>query len=191
MDRGGPNLVAYEYTGELMTHRATNPARNAMPSGAFPCKDGFVSITGQPPFWPRLCRMIDRPELATDPGYTARLDDPAFQPEVIALVTGWLRDVTKQDAMLKAQAEGMPLSALNTMRDVFEDPHLRARDFFERPQQPAAGAVVLPGLPIRMSDTPGELRAAPTLGQHTIEVLTAELGYSKPEVVILRQRNIV
>jgi hypothetical protein len=34
-------------------------------------------------------------------------------------------------------------------------------------------------------------KLAPTLGQHTIEVLTAELGYSKPEVVILRQRNIV
>jgi CoA:oxalate CoA-transferase len=191
MDRGGPNLVAYQYSGDLMIKRAASQQRNAMPGGAYRCKDGYVSVTGQPPFFPRLARMIGRPDLAEDAAFLARLDDPAFLPEVEALLVPWLAEHTKQEAMMAGQAEGVPLSALNTMRDVFEDPHLHARGFLETVEQPAAGAVVLPGLPLRMSETPGELRPAPTLGQHTVEVLSEQLGYSRPDIVILRQRGVV
>ena len=191
MDRGAPNLVAWQYSGALMTTRTLEQRRNAMPSGVYRCKDGFVSITGQPPFFPRLARMVGRPELAEDEAFLARLDDPAFLPEVEALLTGWLRDRTKREAMAAGQAEGLPLSALQTTADVYGDPHLRERGFFEAPGQPSAGAVTLPGLPIRMSATPGSLRPAPALGQHTAEVLTGELGYGRRDVAVLRQRNVV
>ena len=191
MDRGAPNLVAWQYSGALMTTRTLEQRRNAMPSGVYRCKDGFVSITGQPPFFPRLARMVGRPELAEDEAFLARLDDPAFLPEVEALLTGWLRGRTKREAMAAGQAEGLPLSALQTTADVLGDPHLRERGFFEAPEQPSAGAVTLPGLPIRMSATPGSLRPAPALGQHTFEVLTGELGYERSEVSVLRQRNVV
>ena len=42
-----------------------------------------------------------------------------------------------------------------------------------------------------MSDTPGEVLPAPTLGEHTVEVLTDELGYTNQDVAVLRQRSIV
>ena len=135
--------------------------------------------------------MIDRPDLAEDEAFLARLDDPAFLPEVEPLLTDWLSSHTKREAMERGQAEGLPISALNTMEDVFADPHLHERDFFETVAQPAAGEVVMPGLPLRMSDTPGEIRAAPTLGQHTVEVLTGALGYSTQDVAVLRQRGVV
>ena len=191
MDRGGPNLVAYQYSGSLMTTRTASQLRNAMPNGVFRCTDGYVSITGQPQFFPRMARMIDRPDLAEDEAFLARLDDPAFLPEVEPLLTGWLSRHTKREAMERGQAEGLPISALNTMADVFTDPHLHERDFFMTVEQPAAGEVVLPGLPLRMSDTPGEIRAAPTLGEHTVEVLTEQLGYSRQDVAVLRQRGVV
>ena len=191
MDRGGPNLVAWEYAGGLMTTRTATQLRNAMPNGVFRCADGYVSITGQPTFFPRMARMIGRPELADDEAFLERLNDPAFLPEVEPLLSGWLAGLTKREVMERGQAEGLPVSALNTMEDVFTDPHLRERGFFETVAQPAAGEVVMPGLALRMSDTPGELLPAPTLGQHTAEVLTGELGYEARDVTVLRQRGIV
>ena len=190
MDRGGPNLVAYQYSGALMTTRSASQVRNAMPNGVFQCTDGYVSITGLTNFFPRMARMIDRPDLAEDPAFLARIEDPEFLPEVEPLLTDWLSTRTKREAMERGQAEGLPVSALNTMEDVFTDPHLGERGFFETVAQPAAGDVVMPGLPLRMSDTPGEVRPAPTLGQHTSEVLTEALGYSTQDVAILRQRDV-
>ena len=191
MDRGGPNLVAYQYVGALMSTRSLNQMRTAMPNGVFRCTDGYVSITGQPNFFPRLARMIDRPDLAEDEAFLARLDDPDFLTEVEPLLTDWLRTRTKREAMEKGQAEGLPVSALNTMEDVFADRHLYERGFFQTVTQPAAGRVVLPGPPLRMSDTPAEIQAAPTLGQHTAEVLTGELGYTRQDVAVLAQRRVV
>ena len=191
MDRGGPNLVAYQYSGSLMTTRSASQLRNAMPNGVFRCSDGYVSITGQPNFFPRMARMIDRPDLADDEAFLARLDDPEFLPEVEPLLREWLAVRTKREVMEKGQAEGLPVSALNTMEDVFNDPHLRERAFFETVAQPAAGNVVMPGLPLRMSDTPGEVRPAPTLGEHTVEVLTGDLGYSRLDVSVLAQRSVI
>ena len=191
MDRGGPNLVAYQYSGSLMTTRSASQVRNAMPNGVFQCTDGYVSITGLTNFFPRMARMIDRPDLAEDAAFLARIEDPGFLPEVEPLLTDWLRTRTKREAMERGQAEGLPVSALNTMEDVFTDPHLGQRGFFEAVTQPAAGDVVLPGLPLRMSETPGEIGPAPTLGEHTVEVLTESLGYSKEDVAVLRQRGVV
>ena len=191
MDRGGPNLVAYQYTGGLMSTRALNQFRTAMPNGVFRCSDGYVSITGQSNFFPRLARMIDRPDLADDEAFLGRLEDPDFLPVVEPLLTDWLRTRTKREAMEKGQAEGLPVSALNTMADLFADPHLGERGFFATVAQPATGDVVLPGLALRMSDTPGEVLPAPTLGQHTVEVLTGELGYTRQDVAVLRQRKVV
>ncbi|MCY4614778.1 MAG: CoA transferase [Chloroflexi bacterium] len=191
MDRGGPNLVAWQYAGGLSTTRSASQLRNAMPNGVFRCTDGYVSIAGQATFFPRMARMIERPDLAEDEAFLARLDDPDFLPEVEPLLTDWLAAHTKREAMERGQAEGLPISALNTMEDVFNDPHLHARDFFETVRQPAVGEVVMPGLPLRMSDTPGEVRSAPTLGQHTVEVLTGNLGYSTQDIAVLRQREIV
>ncbi|MXZ46686.1 MAG: CoA transferase, partial [Chloroflexi bacterium] len=191
MDRGGPNLVAYQYSGSLMTTRSASQVRNAMPNGVFRCTDGYVSITGLTNFFPRMARMIDRRDLAEDAAFLARIEDPEFLPEVEPLLTDWLSTRTKREAMERGQAEGLPVSALNTMEDVFNDPHLRERAFFETVEQPAAGDVVMPGLPLRMSDTPGEVRPAPTLGEHTSEVLTEALGYSRQDVTVLRQRGVV
>ena len=89
------------------------------------------------------------------------------------------------------QAAGVPAAGVLKADEILLDPHLHARDFFETVPQPAVGDVVMPGLPLRMSDTPGEVRSAPTLGQHTVEVLTGNLGYSTQDIAVLRQREIV
>jgi crotonobetainyl-CoA:carnitine CoA-transferase CaiB-like acyl-CoA transferase len=191
MDRAAPNLMAHAYTGDLMVRRSRARRASALPAGVYPCADGFVQVMAQAAWWDRFCRTIDRPDLIDDPKLRGNLFDPALAEEVDALFLPWLMQRTKQQVMEKAQANGLAISAINTMADVFRDPHLRARGFITRLDHPAAGPLEYPGLPFRMYDTPGELRRAPLLGEHTVEVLTERLGYSRPDLVILRERNVI
>jgi crotonobetainyl-CoA:carnitine CoA-transferase CaiB-like acyl-CoA transferase len=190
MDRGAPNLMAYQYSGTLMSTREQAVRLNALPAGIYPCADGYVQIATQIAWWPRLCRTIGRLDLIDDTHYTERLYDGALADEIDALVYPWLLARTKQEIMEAAQAEGWPVSALKTMDDVFRDPHFRAREFFTTLDHPQAGALEYPGFALKLHGTPGELRPAPLLGEHTAAVL-GELGYAREDVVRLRQLGVV
>lgn len=191
MDRGAPNIMAFQYSGTLMTERVKNAVYSGLPSGVYPCADGYVQVATQAAWFPRMARAMGRPDLLEDKRVLANLTDPAFLPEMEAHFYPWVLSHTKQEVMEIAQAEGWPVCALNTVEDAFRDPGYRARDFFQTVDHPVAGSLEYAGLPMRFRGTPGELRRAPLLGEHTSEVLTTRLGYTPEEVVILRQRGIV
>jgi len=191
MDRGGSNLVAWEYSGALYFIPGQNPRTTALPNGVFPTKDGYVHVTVAPAWWDRLCRTIDRPDWIDDPELVPHLLDINYAPVVDEVFYPWLLSHTKQEVMERAQAEGLPVGAINTMKDVATDPHLAARGFFVELDHPAMGRQRYPGVPFRMSDTPGELRRAPLLGEHTASILGERLGYRAEDVIRLRQRGVI
>jgi crotonobetainyl-CoA:carnitine CoA-transferase CaiB-like acyl-CoA transferase len=191
MDRGGTNLSAYEYSGSLFFERQESARSTALPMGVYPCQDGYVNVICGPNWWDRFCNMIDRPDLIEDERLVPHLLDVHYAGEVDAVFYPWLLERTKQQIMERGQVEGLPVSAINTTADVANDPHLRERGFFQRVEVPGAQPLDLPGFPFRMFGTPGEIRRAPMLGEHTAQVLTERLGYSKEEVVLLRQRDVV
>jgi crotonobetainyl-CoA:carnitine CoA-transferase CaiB-like acyl-CoA transferase len=191
MDRGGPNLVAYQYTGSLMIERRADVLRSALPNGVFPCADGFIQVTTQPIWFRRFARVIGKPEWIDDERITSTLNDPEpYGAEIAAAFMEWLKPLTKQEAMEQAQAQGWPLSALNTPADVMRDPHMRERGFFVTVDHPEAGSIELPGLALRFYSTPGELRRPPLLGEHNLEIF-GELGYTPAEVAALRTQNVI
>jgi crotonobetainyl-CoA:carnitine CoA-transferase CaiB-like acyl-CoA transferase len=191
MDRGGPNLVAYQYTGSLMFERRALSLGSALPNGVFRCADGYIQTSTQVTWFRRVFRVIGRPEWITDERITSNLNNPeVIGAEVEAAFLAWLKPLTKQQAMTQAQAQGWPLSALNTPADVWRDPHMRERKFFVTVDHPEAGAIELPGLALRFSGTPGELRRPPLLGEHNVEIF-GELGYTPPEVAALRTQNVI
>lgn len=191
MDRGGPNLVSFQYTGALMVERREPVRINALPNGVYPCADGYIQVTTQTIWFERFCRVIGKPEWITDPRIADHLNDPAsIGDEVDMAFYEWLLPRTKQQAMEEAQDAGWPLSALNMPADVYRDPHFRARGFFTTIEHPVAGSVELPGIAVRFGDTPGELRRAPLLGEHNLAVLQS-LGYTPAEVAALRWRGVI
>jgi crotonobetainyl-CoA:carnitine CoA-transferase CaiB-like acyl-CoA transferase len=190
MDRGGPNLVAYQFSGGMFFERGRVTRMSALPSGVFPCADGYVHVTTGPNWWGRFCRAIDRPDLIEDPRYVENLYNVDFAPEMDALIYPWLLARTKQEVMERAQAEGWPVAAINTTADVARDPQLEARGFWASVHHPAVGPVTLPGFPFRMLGTPGEIRRAPLLGEHNTEVLSS-LGFSTDDITRLRQRGVI
>lgn len=86
----------------------------------------------------------------------------------------------------------IPVGPINDLEQTLKNPHLEARGFFVEIEDPRVGKMVLPGFPVKFSETPGELRrSAPLLGQHNEEVLTTILGYSEEEVEQMRKGRVI
>jgi formyl-CoA transferase len=94
-----------------------------------------------------------------------------------------------QEIVETAQALRMPFALVPTVKDLLDDGHLAARDFFRRVDHPEAGELPYAGAPFRMSETPAAIERAPTLGEDNDGVL-AGIGYTPEEQVILREREV-
>ena len=85
----------------------------------------------------------------------------------------------------------MPCGPINDYAEVMADPHVRARELVVETEHPTLGRIDTLGTPVKLSDTPLQPgRPGPTLGQHTDELLT-ETGYTKEEIVGLREKGAV
>lgn len=189
-DRASLNLVCEAYTGSLTFNRSAAPGWSILPTGVYPCADGYVHFNAPLiSWWPRFARMIGRPELETDPHFTANLNDLRLKPEVDAMLLEWTMTRTKREVQEQAQACGFAGSAVNTMEDLFSDPHFAARGFFVEVDHPEVGRLRYPGAPFRMSETPWRAGRAPLLGEHTVEILGA-LGYDAEAVARMREQGV-
>ncbi len=90
---------------------------------------------------------------------------------------------------MTAQALRMPFALVPSVKDMLDDPHLAERNYFQRIDHPQAGELPYAGPPFRMTETPPQIERAPLLGEHNESVLS-ELGYSKEDQEILRERDV-
>lgn len=89
-------------------------------------------------------------------------------------------------------AHGIPVGAINTIDSVVEHPQLQAREAIVEVEHPVAGTVSMVGVPVKLSETPGRVRApAPLLGQHTDEVLQHYLDLKEAEIAALREAGAI
>jgi len=171
----------YWFYPRVHVHRQT--CRHAQPSptqsALFRCADGryvyFALILSEPKAWTALVNWMD------SKGMAVQLTDPAFSDvayrqehfhEVQELVECFFLIQDSHEAYHDGQAAGLPIGVLNAPEDLFEDEHLKAREFFVDVAHEGLGKVAYPGAIYRFSSF-GEVprTAAPRLGQHTDEVL--------------------
>jgi benzylsuccinate CoA-transferase BbsF subunit len=137
--------------------------------------------------WGRLAQAIFRPELASDPRFATLAARKRNEDELEQTITAWTSVRTAHEVTEILQKAGIAAFTCATNKDVSEDPHLRAREFFVELEHPEVGKRQHIGMPWRMTRTPTRVRApAPCIGQHTDEVLTQVLGYRPDEVAKLR-----
>jgi crotonobetainyl-CoA:carnitine CoA-transferase CaiB-like acyl-CoA transferase len=192
-DRRMTALTGYEYTGRISTREPMLPT--ALPYGCFPCADGYVSYTVQPPArWTRFMEMMGRPDLLEDerfkdPGVWS---DPATKEEMDAMWFPWLMEHTKQEARDEGQHSRRACAAVNSTAEVLGDRHLAARGFWRKAGHPEAGELTYTGPSFHMGEGAWTLRStAPLLGQHNTEVFTGRLGLSPQEIGVLRSGDAV
>lgn len=171
-------VYQYSYTGAV-----PGPEGNAHPMLCpfenFPTRDGWVTIAApRDNHWKILAEIMGRPELATDERFRTNRDRVRNGEATRALVRDWTSRHTSREAMA-ALGGKVPAGPVQTVEDIFEDPHARSREMLvEVEQAGSARRVVYAGVPVKLTATPGGIRRRPPrLGEHTNEVL-AELRIS-------------
>ena len=155
--------------------------------------DGYVVIAiGNNELWRKFCEHVDHPELIDDERFhTNALRTENYESLFPILAEIMCRRTT--DAWVEAlEAIGVPCGPVNTVDKVVNDPQVLAREMIAEVEHDITGTVQIPGIPIKLSETPGQIDApAPNLGEHTLEVLTGLLGLGAEEVNQLKQDGIV
>ena len=193
-DRRIMYILSYIMAGVITTRWP--PPREAvrmliMPQGVYPCKDGFVNTLSLPQWWSRYIEALGMPELKDDPRFQNIYSAEAGM-EFDAIWYSWLADHDKQelfDIFLKSKIASAPL---NSPEDILKNPHLKDREYFVEVDHPETGKVTYPGAPFKMSEASWKIRQpAPLLGQHNEEIYCGLLGYTKEELVKLREGGII
>jgi formyl-CoA transferase len=162
----------------------------------FRAADGwFIVQVGREPQFAALVELVGRPELAADERFAARqgwidhLDD-VLRPAI----EGWAADKTRLEACEALSGAGIAAGPCATDDEVVADPHVAARSMLvEMPRSDGVtDPVLIPGNPVKLSEVAeGPETRVPWLGEHTDEVLAAELGLSDADLAALRERGAI
>jgi formyl-CoA transferase len=163
---------------------------------AFRARDGwFMLQVLRPHHWPDLANAIGRPEWAADPRFATPqgwLDH--LESDIRPVVETWARDLTRREACERLNSAGVVAGPVATDTDVVNDPHLAGRHMLVEHPRPdgVVQPVLLPGLPVKFAEVAeGPERRVPWLGEHTDEVLGAELGLGRDELATLRAGRVI
>jgi formyl-CoA transferase/CoA:oxalate CoA-transferase len=147
---------------------------------------------GSEKLWRVFCPVIGAPELADDPRYRTNADRARHRDSLIARLQEIFLGRTYEEWEALLLANGIPVGAINTLAEVVEHPQAKARGALVTLDHPRAGKVRMVGVPARLSGTPGSVRTpAPTLGEHTGEVLRDLLGVGAAELASLRAAGVI
>ena len=143
--------------------------------------------------WEGLLDVMGRPEWALDERLSTLLGRKAYEDELERNVEAWTQTLPAEEAMRLLQAKGVPAGVVQNAQDVLDnDEHLRARGYYVYLDHPETGRAAYDGPGMRLSATPGCLRApAPLLGEHNDYVLRAVLGYGDEEIADLLVEQVV
>jgi formyl-CoA transferase len=188
------SLRDHQRFGEIQ-QRNGNQLGQTVPGKTYPChpggEDDHVFLFVQPQMWRAFLGVIGEPELADDP----RFETPAARWEnrgaLDALVEDWTRARPKHEVMRLMGEAGVPCGACQSTGEVLADPHLEAREMIVDVDYPGRGTYQLVGCPIKLSDSPAEIRRPPQLGEHSDAVLAELCDLDAAELVRLKEAGVV
>src|SRR6266700_4070111 len=172
--------------------RAGNASGGGQPSWILKCKgwesdpDAYIYFITQAPVWAQICKVIGKEEWITDPDHATPEARLPRLDHIFHTIEQWTMTKTKFDAMAILNEYNIPCGPILSMKELAEEPSLRETGTVVEVDHPTRGKYLSVGNPIKMSDSPSEVKRSPLLGEHTEEVL-AELGYDKAAVADLRK----
>lgn len=167
----------------VVVHRNANRDAVAVPHGCYPCRDGRWCVIScwDDEEWERFCNAAGRSSWPTDSRFGNAAGRRAHQRELNLLIAEWTRGQDAHAVMHHLQECGVHAAAVNTVKDLFSDPQLGARNIWQGMEHPEIGPQQYRMVSYQLSETPGRVRRpAPCLGQDNEEVLSKWLGL-KPQ----------
>ncbi|WBY02870.1 CaiB/BaiF CoA-transferase family protein [Ramlibacter tataouinensis] len=187
----GHLAVGYLMTGRLPS-RMGNSNPIASPSEVFDCADGqLIVAVGNNGQFDALCRLLGLEQLPADPRFATNALRVTHRLALREELAPCFAPRRRAEIVASFEPAGIPCGPINTMADVFEDPQSRHRELVQRVPHARGGEVDLLRSPLRFSRTPVQHGSPPVLGEHTAEVLAAELGLSEAQVQALAAEGVV
>ncbi len=167
--------------------RVGNSHPTSVPFGTFPTLDGEIIITcSRDPAFYSLCRALGREDMIQDPRFSAAEGRRQHKAELTEEISRFTSARTMAECEDILNAHGVPNSRINTMMMICADPQIRARNMVVEVEHPVAGNYKMAGSPLKFSNYPDTTYApAPTLGQHTVQVLQEYIGMPAEEISAL------
>jgi crotonobetainyl-CoA:carnitine CoA-transferase CaiB-like acyl-CoA transferase len=184
----GMNYLA---TGENPP-RLGNQHPNIVPYQVFPTADGYMVLSvGNDPTFERFCKNFGQEQLLSDPRFATNAKRVENRQLVTDTLTPLMRTRTTAEWVEKLEALKIGCGPINTLEQVFADPHVQARGCVVEMPHASGETVKVIANPVRLSATPPAYNGAPpTLGQHTAEVLGGVLGMGEAEITALKEKGV-
>ena len=185
------HAVSYFASGEV-PRRLGSAHASVAPYGAYPTRDGFLIVAvATDALWRRFCGVIGREELIDDPRFARNALRCQNRGEMDAILEPTFARDSSEAWAAKMDAAGVPCSPVNTIDTVLGLPQMQHRQMVVDVPRDDLPGLRLPGIAIKLGDTPGTIRRPPPkLGEHTDEVL-AEVGFGAEEIVGMREKGVV
>ncbi len=175
--------------------RAGNASGGGQPGWAVKCAPGgpddYAYVIIQPQGWEPLMKVIGREDLVDHPDWRTPADRLPKLDQCFAMVEEWTKTKTKFEVMKILNPLNVPCGPILSMKDLVEEPSLRQTGTVVEVDHPTRGSYLTVGNPIKLSDSPSEVKRSPLLGEHTDEILKEVIGYSDEEIAAAHEQGAV
>jgi crotonobetainyl-CoA:carnitine CoA-transferase CaiB-like acyl-CoA transferase len=170
-------------------HNSAHPS--IVPFQNFQAADGWIVIAAaKEKFWERLCDVIGRPELATDPRFATMAARDENRDVLVPLLEDVFGQRTVAEWLDVLVPAGIPSSKVNSVLEALEDPQTLARGDIVEHKHPVLGTVRTIRTPLRLTEGEGAPTRGPFRGEHTALVLQELCGYSPERVLELHAEGV-
>ena len=181
--------------GELQP-RYGNRLPYVAPFDSFQTKDGWAFIaTANNNTFGALCDAMERPDLIREPHFENNTLRCRHVNELKAIIEVWTKQYRTAELIDKMRKAGVPCAPVQSIGEMLEHPHSKARGMVQEVvQQPSGLRVKMPGVPIKIN---GEVASipedayAPEPGEHNQEILGGILGLSEKDLIDLRAKGVI
>jgi formyl-CoA transferase len=175
--------------------RSGNASGGGQPGWALRCRPGgpddFIYVIIQPHVWERLLRQIGREDLLGNPDWDTPEARLPHLDEVFAMIEEWTSQHTKWEVFEQFNSIDVPCGPVFDTGDIVADDSLRESGMIVEVPHPERGSYLNVGCPLRLSDSPVEVRRSPLLGEHSAEVLREVLGMGESELQAIHDQGVI
>ena len=175
--------------------RAGNASGGGQPGSAVRTKGGgpndYIYIIIQPVGWEPLMKLCGRPELITDPEWATPEARLPKLGRCFEIIEQWTMTLDKLEVMRRLNEHDVPCGPILDMREIAEERALRETGTVVEVDHPKRGKFRTVGNPIKLSDSPTEVKRSPLLGEHTGEILRSLLSLDDDEIEAAQKEGAI
>ncbi len=186
------NAIARYFVNGVSPEPAGNKHTSIVPFEPFDTSDGEIMIAaGNDVLWSKLCKVLGIEELIDDERFKTNPLRNKNYDALRPLIAEPFKTKTVEEWKTLLTEAGVPNGPINKIEDVVKDPQVLAREMIVEVDHKKAGKTKLPGVAIKMSETPGSVRnPAPLLGENTEDILKNFAGLSDEEIDALKAKDV-